>query len=321
MERAAGDRCQRHRWHRGRPARPFARPRAGRRSSFSTATSATARQTGRGLRPLTASHSVTRKSGSRSAPTAGPRTRRFSCPMASPSTSPMASGSEVRRLARHGRIFLPRTDRSSRPGGGDRSDATPHAAGGLGPESSGVPRRREGCRRARGLGESSERARAERPVVAGRLGRPRSLEQDDAQICGGRGPPGQDSRRQECPLRRPRARDGLDHERVVADQGAAIRRDLLHLQRLRAPGDAPLRADGAADDLRLHARRDGGRRGRPDPSAGRAPGIAARHSGPGHAAARRRQRSGGGLPLHHAAAPRACGAGALSAAAPDPGSE
>ena len=114
---------------------------------------------------------------------------------------------------------------------------------------------------------------------------------------------------------------GVDRERAVAVEAPAVRRDLLHLQRLRATGDPALRPDGAADGLRLHARRDGRRRGRPDPSAGRASGLAPRDSGPGHAAARRRQRSRRGLPLHHAVAPRACGARPVAAAAADDRSE
>jgi hypothetical protein len=45
--------------------------------------------------------------------------------------------------------------------------------------------------------------------------------------------------------------------------------------------------------------------------------LAARHSRPGHAAARRRQRGGRGLPLHHATAPPAGRAGAVAPAAAD----
>ena len=43
---------------------------------------------------------------------------------------------------------------------------------------------------------------------------------------------------------------------------------LLHLQRLRAAGHSTFRPDGAAHDLRVHPRRHGGWRGRPDPPAG-----------------------------------------------------
>ena len=68
------------------------------------------------------------------------------------------------------------------PGRGDRSDAAARAAGRLGSESPGVPRRSEGRGRTRGLGQSAERARAERPVAPGRLGRPGAVEQDHADL-------------------------------------------------------------------------------------------------------------------------------------------
>ncbi len=170
--------------------------------------------------------------------------------------------------------------RSKYPGSGDgdRSDAAAQAAGRLGSEPPGVPGRSEGHGGTGGLGQGAERPRAERPVVPGWLGGPRSLEQDHADVRRRRRSPGRQPRRQESALRRARARDGLDHERAVADEAAAVRRDLLHLQRLRAARDPALRPDGAADDLRLHARRDERRRGRPDPSAGRAPGVAPRDS-------------------------------------------
>ncbi len=67
--------------------------------------------------------------------------------------------------------------------------------------------------------------------------------------------------------------------------------DLLHLQRLRAARDPALGADGAADDLRLHARCDGRRRRRPDTPAGRAARFPARDSGADVAASWGRQRS------------------------------
>ena len=72
-----------------------------------------AQPTGHRRRPRRAARS-TRKSASRSASTAGRRTRRSSCPTASASTSPPESGSGAPRLAAHGRSSSPRTDRSSR---------------------------------------------------------------------------------------------------------------------------------------------------------------------------------------------------------------
>ena len=63
-----------------------------------------------------------------------------------------------------------------------------------------------------------------------------------------------------------------------------------------------------ADDLRLHARRDGRRRGRPDAPADRAARLAARDARPDAAAPGRRERSGRGVSLRPAAAAPAGGA-------------
>ena len=100
---------------------------------------------------------------------------------------------------------------------------------------------------------------------------------------------GRESRRQECALRRARTRDGRDHERAVAVEDAALWRDVLHFQRLCKARDSTLRADGAPDGLRVHARRHGRRRGRANTSARRASGIAARDSRSRHIASWRCQ--------------------------------
>ena len=50
----------------------------------------------------------------------------------------------------------------------------------------------------------------------------------------------------QSPFRHPRARHGGDRQRHVAVEAAGVRRDLLHLQRLRAAGDPAVGADGAA---------------------------------------------------------------------------
>ncbi len=83
------------------------------------------------------------------------------------------------------------------------------------------------------------------------------VEQDDAQVRRRRRRSARHARRQEPAFRHPRTRDGCGDERPVALQAAAVRRNVLHLQRLRAARDSPVRADGTADDLRVHARRDG----------------------------------------------------------------
>ena len=58
--------------------------------------------------------------------------------------------------------------------------------------------------------------------------------------------------RPEPAFRHPRACHGGGRQRHVAVEDPGLRRDLLHLQRLRAAGDPPLGADGTADHHRLH---------------------------------------------------------------------
>ena len=74
-------------------------------------------------------------------------------------------------------------------------------------------------------------------------------------------------------IREHAAADGLQRARRSQDQAALV--DLPHLLRLRPPRDPPLGADGAAGDPPLHPRLDRARRGRPDPPADRAAGLAA----------------------------------------------
>ena len=190
---------------------------------------------------------------------------------------------------------------------------------GLGSHPADVSRRFQGHGGTRRLRQGPQRAGADHPVVPRRLRGPGAVEQDHADVRGCGRLPGRQPGRQDAALRHPRARDGGDRERPVAVEAAAIRRDLLHLQRLRAAGDPPVGADGAAHHLRLHARRDGRRRGRPDAPARRAARLAAGDSRPDVAAARGCQRGGRGLPRHSAAASSAGGAGAVAPAAADSG--
>ena len=212
----------------------------------------------------------------------------------------LAGGREVPRARRRARALRRRHRRARRRGAQrewtelfaayraavprardrDRSDAAARAAGRVGSQSPGLPGGRQGHRRPRRLGQGAERARPEHPVVPRRLGGPRAVEQDHPDVRGRGRLPGREPGRQEPAFRHPRARDGGDRQRPVALEAAGLRRDVLHLQRLRAAGHPAVGADGAADHLRLHARRHGRRRGRPDASAGRASRVAARHSRP-----------------------------------------
>ena len=83
-------------------------------------------------------------------------------------------------------------------------------------------------------------------------------------------------------LRHPRARHGHDPQRDRArGPDPPLRRHVPRLLRLHAPLGPARRHPAAAGHLRLDARLDRSRRGRPDPPADRAPGRAARHPGPG----------------------------------------
>src|SRR5262245_33198493 len=101
-----------------------------------------------------------------------------------------------------------------------------------------------------------------------------------------------------------------------------------HIQRRRGrpllvvwlpPHDPAVGAHG--DPSHLHGRFDRRGRGRPDAPAGGAPGLAARHPRACHDPAGRCQRGGRGVPGRDADASSAGGAGALTPAAADPGSD
>ena len=92
-------------------------------------------------------------------------------------------------------------------------------------------------------------------------------------------------------LRHPRARDGRDRQRhALSRRRAAVRRDVLRVLRLHAAGGAARGAQQDAGDLRVDARLDRPRRGRPDAPAGRAPDGAARDAAPRGVPPVRRQR-------------------------------
>ena len=123
------------------------------------------------------------------------------------------------------------------------------------------------------------------------------------------------SRRPQHAFRHSRARHGRDHERHgAARRRHPVRRHVPRLLRLHAPGHPARGAHEAARDLRLHARLDRPRRGRPDAPADRAALGAARHSEPAGAPARRRQRDRGGVARRRRAQD---GAGRARAHAPE----
>ena len=161
-----------------------------------------------------------------------------------------ASARAARRRARLGDAVRRLSRAISRARDRDRADAAPRAAGGMGSESAEFSRRSKGHRRTRCLGPGAERAGAEHSLVSRRLGGPRAVEPDDAQIRRRRRFRAANARRPESAFRHSRARHGGDRQRAVAVEAAGVRRDVLHLQRLCAAGDPAFRADGAADDLR-----------------------------------------------------------------------
>jgi Transketolase, thiamine diphosphate binding domain len=128
----------------------------------------------------------------------------------------------------------------------------------------------DGC-----LMSRAERARAEHPLAPRGLGGSRPVEQDHLDVRVRGKLPGRQPGWEEPAFRYPRAPHGGDRERTLAVQAPRLRRDVLHLQRLRPAGHPPVRPDGAPHSLRLHARRHGRRRGRSDPPAGGTSGIPA----------------------------------------------
>ena len=184
-----------------------------------------------------------------SAATAGPRRRSSSSPTASASTSPPASARAApRRDAGGPTLFAAYRDKLPGPRDRDRSDAAARAAGRVGSQPARLPGRRR-----RASPAAMPRARcstcSRRTSRGSSAARPTSGPSNKTTLtyegAGSfqAGNPG----RQEPALRHPRARDGGDRQRPLAVEAAGVRRDLLHLQRLRAAGHPALGADGAAD--------------------------------------------------------------------------
>ena len=207
------------------------------------------------------------------------------------------------------------------PGAGLRGGHAGRARRGLAGGAGGlqeVGRRRSPQDRDPGLvpegagGPGREAAAADR-----RLGRPDRLERHpDRRAQGGQR---RGLHRQLPALRHPRARHGRGHERDGAARRAdPLRRFLPGVHRLLPALDPPLGADGAAGGLRHDPRFHRPRRGRPDPSAGRAPGGAAGDPQPQGLPALRQHRDRGGLGAGPQRAGHALGAGAVAPGPADP---
>ena len=142
-----------------------------------------------------------------------------SSPTASTSASATVSAAAAGSCARRGRRLagaLPERARRSRRRA--RPDAAARAARGLGPGRSRASRRRQGHGQPRQLGQGAERHCAARAVADRRLGGPGALDQDAADLRGGRRLRGRQLRRPQLAFRHPRARDGRHLQRHGADR-------------------------------------------------------------------------------------------------------
>jgi len=285
-------------------------------SSSWTATSATALRTSRtprGPRRALGDEEVRLTS----AATAG-RGAQFLVPTASASTSPPASAARGAALAASGRRSLRPTGQVPRACERDRPDATARLAGGVGSHLPVFPADAKGIAGRDASEQGSQRARPEHPVVSRMARRISGRRTSHPDVRGCRTFPGPDPAARSA-FRHPRALDGRHRQRSLAVEVRAFARR------------SSSSADYARPAIRLSALMScrpswcsrttpWRRRGRPDPPAGGAAGIAARHPGlvtlrPGDTNEGR-----GGVPLRDAAPPPAGRARAVTAAVADAGS-
>ena len=289
---------------RSRPPRPSP---TGRRSSRCARSSAGRRRTSR---------TPARRTARRSATTRSRRPRRSS---ASTRTQTFPVDDEVlshaREVAERGKALHAEWDAALRRLGRRPTPSARRCSTGCPPRElpdgwadalPDVPRRPQGHRHPQGLRRGAHRARAGAARAVGRLGRPGRVQQHDD---GGRAvlPPGRTGSPRCGRATRTAARctsasastpwapilNGIALHGGTRPYGGTF----LRVQRLHARRRAAGRADGAAGHLRLDARLDRPRRGRPDAPAGRAPVVAAATSPAWTSSARptpTRRRSRGG---------------------------
>ena len=230
-----------------------------------------------------------------------------------------ASASAARSCATPGSRRFERVPRRvSRAGRPALPDAAPPAARRLGQGPADLPGRRQGHGHARLVRQGAQRDRQERPLADRRRGRPGPVDQDAADVRGGRRLRGRAiPAAATCTSASASTRWAPILNGMALVKVRALRLRLPDLQRLRPAADPAGAHHGDPGHLRLHARLDRRRRGRPDAPADRAARLAAGDPRPDRAAAGRRQRGGRGVEGHHAAAARAGGPGPDAAGAAD----
>ena len=149
----------------------------------------------------------------------------------------------------------------------------------------------------RGVGQGVERDRRRGTRPARRWCRPERQHRDVARR--GRGDQHARLPRTPAPLRYPRARDGLDHERHVGQRHRSGGGHVLRVQRLHARRGPARRALPLQDRVRVDPRLRRRGRGRPHPPAGRAADVAAPHARAPRDPPRGRQRDRAGLARAH----------------------
>ena len=178
----------------------------------------------------TASRSAPRRSGSPSATMAGRKTRKFLVPDGVSSISTMASAGAGEALHDDWREALRRLrkkypDLARRA----RSHAKRELPDGWDADIAGVPRRREGSRHPRRLGQGAQRDRDHYPWLIGGAADLAPSTKTDLIFESAGDLEADSARRPQHAFRRARTRHGRDRQWHGAVQAAALRRDVPHL--------------------------------------------------------------------------------------------